>query len=40
MGLDAFARRARAVGVDGVLTLDVPPEEAGELHGSLTDGGD
>ena len=24
------------LGVDGVLTLDVPPEEAGELHGSLT----
>jgi tryptophan synthase alpha chain len=36
MGLDAFARRARAAGVDGVLTLDVPPEEAGELHGRLT----
>jgi len=28
MGLDAFARRAREAGVDGVLTLDVPPEEA------------
>jgi tryptophan synthase alpha chain len=27
------------VGVDGVLTLDVPPEEAGELHGSLTAAG-
>ena len=30
MGLDAFARRAREAGVDGVLTLDVPPEEAEE----------
>ena len=28
MGLDAFAWRARQAGVDGVLTLDVPPEEA------------
>jgi tryptophan synthase alpha chain len=39
MGLDAFARRAQAAGVDGVLTLDVPPEEAGELHGALTAAG-
>jgi tryptophan synthase alpha chain len=30
MGLDGFTRRAREVGVDGVLTLDVPPEEAEE----------
>jgi tryptophan synthase alpha chain len=30
MGLDAFAGRAREAGVDGVLTLDVPPEEAEE----------
>jgi tryptophan synthase alpha chain len=30
MGLDTFACRAQAVGVDGVLTLDVPPEEAEE----------
>ena len=30
MGLGAFARRAHEVGVDGVLTLDVPPEEAEE----------
>lgn len=28
LGLDAFTARARAAGVDGVLTLDVPPEEA------------
>lgn len=30
MGLDDFTARAREVGVDGVLTLDVPPEEAEE----------
>jgi tryptophan synthase alpha chain len=30
MGLGAFAERARKAGVDGVLTLDVPPEEAEE----------
>lgn len=30
MGLDAFVARAREAGVDGVLTLDVPPEESGE----------
>jgi len=28
MGLDSFAGRAAEAGVDGVLTLDVPPEEA------------
>jgi tryptophan synthase alpha chain len=27
MGLDAFVREAQAAGVDGVLTLDMPPEE-------------
>ena len=41
MGLDAFTDRAREVGVDGVLTLDVPPEEAGEwrdrFHGAGID---
>ena len=30
MGLGVFARRAQEAGVDGVLTLDVPPEEAEE----------
>lgn len=35
MGLDAFVARARAAGVDGVLTLDVPPEEAEDLRGSF-----
>ena len=28
MGLPAFAREAKAVGVDGVLVVDYPPEEA------------
>ena len=27
MGLDSFVTQARAAGVDGVLTLDMPPEE-------------
>ncbi len=39
MGLTAFASRAAAAGVDGVLTLDVPPEEADELHGALSAAG-
>ena len=34
-GLDQFARRARSAGVDGVLTLDLPIEEADELHRAL-----
>ncbi len=29
-GSDAYAERAKAAGVDGLLTLDLPPEEAGE----------
>ena len=33
MGLDNFVREATAAGVDGVLTLDMPPEE-GELFRS------
>jgi tryptophan synthase alpha chain len=36
MGLDTFVSRARDVGVDGVLTLDVPPEEAGDIRESLS----
>jgi tryptophan synthase alpha chain len=35
MGYDEFAARAEHAGVDGVLTLDVPVEEAGGLHRSL-----
>ncbi len=30
-GVDAYCRQANAAGVDGILTLDLPPEEAGEL---------
>jgi tryptophan synthase alpha chain len=35
MGYEAFAGRARAAGVDGVLIVDDPPEEAGELLAAL-----
>ena len=31
MGYAAFAEAAEAAGVDGVLTVDLPPEEAGEF---------
>lgn len=31
MGYETFARAAAEAGVDGVLTVDMPPEEAGEL---------
>jgi tryptophan synthase alpha chain len=31
MGYAAFTDRAKTAGVDGVLTVDMPPEEAGEL---------
>ncbi len=30
MGYEAFSKAASAAGVDGVLTVDLPPEEAGE----------
>jgi tryptophan synthase alpha chain len=30
-GVEAYVQAARAAGVDGLLTLDLPPEEAGEL---------
>ncbi len=30
-GVDAYVRAARTAGVDGMLTLDLPPEEAGEV---------
>ena len=39
MGLDAFAARAAAVGVDGVLALDLPIEEADELRNALSTAG-
>jgi tryptophan synthase alpha chain len=35
MGPDAFATQAAAAGVDGVLVVDVPPEEAEDLAGKL-----
>ncbi|MBM3202831.1 tryptophan synthase subunit alpha, partial [Candidatus Woesearchaeota archaeon] len=31
MGYQAFAEQARAAGVDGVLIVDLPPEESAEL---------
>ena len=30
-GVDAYVRAAKVAGVDGILTLDLPPEEAGEV---------
>ena len=30
-GVEAYVRAAREAGVDGMLTLDLPPEEAGEV---------
>jgi tryptophan synthase alpha chain len=35
MGIGEFATRAATAGVDGVLTLDLPIEEAGEVRGRL-----
>ncbi|MCW8919732.1 MAG: tryptophan synthase subunit alpha [Gammaproteobacteria bacterium] len=35
MGYEAFAREAAAAGVDGLLTVDMPPEEAQELTAAL-----
>lgn len=35
MGYMAFAQQAADAGVDGVLTVDLPPEEAGELSLAL-----
>jgi tryptophan synthase alpha chain len=39
MGLDRFVAEAREAGVDGVLALDLPPEEAEGLRGALSDSG-
>jgi tryptophan synthase alpha chain len=39
MGLETFARRAAASGVDGVLALDLPIEEAEAFHATLTAAG-
>ena len=35
MGYEGFAAAAAEAGVDGVLTVDMPPEEAGELTAAL-----
>ncbi len=35
MGITTFARRAREAGIDGVLVLDLPPEEAGEARAAF-----
>jgi len=35
LGYEAFAERAAAAGVDGVLTVDLPPEEAAPLLAAL-----
>ena len=39
MGLDEFARRAASAGVDGVLALDLPIEEAGMFRETLASSG-
>lgn len=36
-GLEDFARRAVEAGVDGVLTLDLPPEEATDLEAAFAE---
>jgi tryptophan synthase alpha chain len=33
-GVESYVRAARAAGVDGMLTLDLPPEESQELFGA------
>jgi len=38
-GVAAFAERAAASGVAGVLVTDLPPEESGELHAALAQSG-
>jgi tryptophan synthase alpha chain len=35
MGYTEFARAATAAGVDGILTVDIPPEEAGEYVAAM-----
>jgi tryptophan synthase alpha chain len=39
MGIDAFAARAASAGVDGVLALDLPIEEAGPFREALASAG-
>ncbi|VAV83478.1 Tryptophan synthase alpha chain [hydrothermal vent metagenome] len=38
-GLERFARDARRAGADGVLIVDLPPEESGDLKDALEDQG-
>ena len=38
-GPAAFAAQAAAAGVDGVLLVDLPPEEAGDLRAAFSDAG-
>lgn len=38
-GADIFARQAAAAGVDGVLLVDLPPEEAGEFRAAFDTAG-
>lgn len=38
-GHEAFARDARAAGVDGILMVDCPPEEMADLRGDLDEHG-
>jgi tryptophan synthase alpha chain len=39
LGHETFARETRAAGVDGVLALDLPPEEAGDFRAQLAAAG-
>ena len=39
MGYEVFAQRAKKAGVDGLLTVDLPPEEAEELNVHLKNNG-
>ncbi|MBN4076946.1 tryptophan synthase subunit alpha [Mariprofundus ferrooxydans] len=39
MGFDRFAQRAKAAGVDGVLIVDIPPEEGQVCDTALNDNG-
>jgi tryptophan synthase alpha chain len=39
LGVDEFVRRAAGAGVDGVLALDLPIEEANEFRGALQSAG-
>ncbi len=38
-GVEAYVRDAGAAGVDGILTLDLPPEEAGEMRAACSSHG-